>query len=73
MFRMLIPFLCITNPLTLNLSPLFLGYSLFSPSFETIKRGGDFYFDLYKSSQSNGLVLNISTATEKMETSLGKD
>ena len=32
-----------------------------------------FIFDLYKSSQSNGLVLNISTATEKLAASLGND
>ena len=65
MFRVLIPSLCITNPLTLNLSPSFWVIRSFPIPLETIKRGGDFYFDLYKSSQSNGLVLNIYTAIEK--------
>ena len=63
MFRVLIPSLCITNPLTLNLFPSFWVILSFPIPLETIKRGGDFNFDLYKSSQSNGLVLNISTAT----------
>ena len=62
MFRVLIPSLFITNPLTLNLYPSFWVIRSFPIPLETIKRGGDFYFDLYKSSQSNGLVLNISTA-----------
>ena len=72
MFRVLIPSLCITNPLTLNLSPSFWVIRSFPIPLETIKRGGDFYFDLYKSSQSNGLVLNISTATEKWRLHWGK-
>ena len=63
MFRVLIPSFCITNPLTLNLSPYFFVILSFPIPFEIIKRGGDFYFDLYESSQSNRLVLNISTAT----------
>ena len=74
MFWVLIPSLYITNPLTLNLSPCFWVTRYFPISLETIERGGDFYFDLYKSSQSNGLVLNMSTTTEKkMATSMGKD
>ena len=73
MFRVLIPSLCITNPLTLNLSLSFWVIRSFPILLETIKRGDNFHFDLCKSSQSNGLVLNISTTTEKMETSLGKD
>ena len=73
MFRVLIPSLCITNPLTLNISPSFWFICSFPIPLEKIKRGGDFYFDMYKSSQSNGLVFNISTATKKMATSLGKD
>ena len=73
MFRVLIPSLCITNPLTLNLSPSFWVIRSFPIPLETIKRGGDFYFDLYKSSQSNGSTLDKSTAIEKMATSLRKD
>ena len=65
MFRVLIPSLCITNPLTLNLSPSFWVIRSFPIPLETIKRGGDFFFICIKASQSNGLVLNISTATEK--------
>ena len=63
MFRVLIPSLCITKPLTVNLFPSFWVIRSFPIPLETIKRGGDFYFDLYKSGQSNGLVLNISTTT----------
>ena len=65
MFRVLIPSICITNSLTLNLSPSFRVTRSFPIPLEMIKRSGDVYFDMYKSSQSNGLVLNISTATEK--------
>ena len=72
MFRVLVPSLCKTNPITLNLSPLFWVIRSFLIPFETIKHGRDFYFDLYKSSQSNGLVLNISTATEKWRLHWGK-
>ena len=65
MFKMIIPSLFITNPLTLNISPSFWVTLSFPIPLETRKGGGDFDFDLYNSSQSNGLVLNISTATEK--------
>ena len=56
MFRVLIPFLYITNPLTYNLSPSFWVTLSFLIPLETIKHGGKFYFDLCESSQSNGLV-----------------
>ena len=72
MFRVLIPSLYITKPLTLNLSTSFWVIHSFPIPLETIKHGGDFYFDLYKSSQSNGLVLNISTATKKWRLPWGK-
>ena len=65
MFRVLISSLFITNPLTLNLSPSSWVTRSFPIPLETIKHSGDFYFDLYKSSQSNGSVLNISTATDR--------
>ena len=48
MFRVLKPSLYITNPLTLNLSPSFWVILSFPIPLETIKRGGDFDFDLYK-------------------------
>ena len=64
MFRVLIPSLCITNPLILNISPSFLVIRSFPIPLEIIKCGGDFYFDMYKSSQSNDLVFNISTTKE---------
>ena len=51
------------QPPYLESFPLFWVIRSFPIPLETIKRGGDFYFDLYKSSQSNGLVLNTSTAT----------
>ena len=56
MFRVLIHSLCITNPLTLNLSPSFWVIHSFPIPLETIKRNGDFYFDLCESTESNGLV-----------------
>ena len=61
------------QPPYLESFPLFLCYSLFSHSFGNNKARWRFYFDLYKFSQSHGLVLNISTAIEKMATSLEKD
>ena len=66
MFRVLIPSLCITNPLMLNLSPFFWVIRSFPIPLEIIKHGGDFLFLIcIKSSQSNGLVLNISTTTQR--------
>ena len=71
MFRVLIPSLCITNPLTLSVSPSFWVIRSFPIPLETIKRGGNFYFDLYKVSSIQWLSLEHFYRYRKMATSLG--
>ena len=56
MFRVLIPSLCITNPLTLNHSLLFWVIHSFPIPLETIKFHGDYY--LICASQINPMVLS---------------
>ena len=56
MFKVLIPSLYITNPLTLNLSPIFWVIRSFPIPLETIKRRGDYY--LICASQVNPMALS---------------
>ena len=73
MFMVLIPSLCITNPLTLNLPPSFWVILSFTIPSETIKRGGDFIFNLYKVQSIQWLSLEHFYRYRKMATSLRKD